>query len=109
MKQWAVARATLQEAFDVFDTIGAELWAERARSELGRLGLSSSDEGLTPTEQRIAGLVSEGKSNREMAQALNLSVKTVESNLTRIYRKLGLRSRTELAGYSLRKLEPGQE
>jgi len=98
-KQWASARATLQESQDVFESIGGELWAEKARAELGRLGLSSSDEGLSPTEQRIASLVFEGKSNREMAQALNLSVKTVESNLTRIYRKLGLRSRAQLAGH----------
>ena len=99
LKRWASARATLQESLDVFENIGGALWAEKDRAQLGRLGGSSSDEGLTPTEQRIASLVSDGKSNRETAQALNLSVKTVESNLTRIYRKLGLRSRAQLAGH----------
>jgi DNA-binding NarL/FixJ family response regulator len=51
---------------------------------------------LTPTEQRIAELVGEGKKNREVAEALFLSVRTVEANLSRIFHKLGVRSRTEL-------------
>ena len=51
---------------------------------------------LTPTEQRIAQLVGEGKKNREVADALFISVKTVEANLSRIFHKLGVRSRTEL-------------
>jgi DNA-binding NarL/FixJ family response regulator len=52
---------------------------------------------LTPTEERVAGLVAEGRSNKEVAEALFVSVRTVEANLTRIYSKLGIRSRTELA------------
>jgi DNA-binding CsgD family transcriptional regulator len=53
--------------------------------------------GLTPTEARIADLAAAGRSNKEISQMAFVSVKTVEANLTRIYRKLGVRSRTELA------------
>jgi DNA-binding CsgD family transcriptional regulator len=54
-------------------------------------------DALTPTEERVAELVADGQTNKEVAQALFLSEKTVEANLTRIYRKLGVRSRTGLA------------
>ena len=56
---------------------------------------------LTLTEQQVAGLVADGSSNREIAQRLHLSVKTVEGTLTRIYRKTGVRSRTQLAAVVL--------
>lgn len=94
----AAARAELEEALTRFEALGAPLWAERARDELGRVGgrPGSTDE-LTPTERRIAALVAEGLSNREVGTALFVTPKTVESALTRIYRKLGVRSRTELA------------
>ena len=59
-------------------------------------GLASSLE-LTPTEDRVAALVAAGSTNREVADALFVSIHTVEANLKRIYRKLGVRSRTELA------------
>lgn len=75
------------------------LWAERARGEIARLGgrrARDSDE-LTKTERRIAELAAEGRSNREIAGELFVSERTVEANLTRAYRKLGVRSRTELA------------
>jgi DNA-binding NarL/FixJ family response regulator len=52
---------------------------------------------LTPTEQRIAELVAEGRSNKEVAAAMFVTAKTVETNLSRIYAKLGIHSRTELA------------
>ena len=52
---------------------------------------------LTPTEERVAALVAEGRTNREAADALFMSVNTIEWNLSRIYRKLGVRSRTDLA------------
>jgi DNA-binding CsgD family transcriptional regulator len=92
------ARAELEEALARFEELGASLWAERAREELGRVGgrTSSSDE-LTPTEQRIAALAAGGESNREIAAALFVTPKTVESALTRVYRKLGVRSRVDLA------------
>ncbi|HEV2917821.1 MAG TPA: LuxR C-terminal-related transcriptional regulator [Actinomycetota bacterium] len=62
-----------------------------------RVGGATPPSGeLTPTEQRIAQLVGEGRKNREVAEALFISVKTVEANLSRIFHKLGVRSRTEL-------------
>jgi DNA-binding CsgD family transcriptional regulator len=96
-KQKRAARSTLEQALDLFLALGAPLWAQRARDDLARVGgamLPSSE--LTPTEQRIAQLVGDGKTNREVAEALFISVKTVEANLSRIFHKLGVRSRTEL-------------
>jgi DNA-binding NarL/FixJ family response regulator len=60
-------------------------------------GRAPGPASLTPTEQGVADLVANGWTNRETAQALFLSVSTVEANLRRIYRKLGVRSRTELS------------
>jgi DNA-binding CsgD family transcriptional regulator len=92
------ARAELEAARDVFDRLGTPIQAEQARVELASLGGRPGRTGtLTPVEQRIATLVAAGQTNREVAATLFLSVRTVESHLGRIYRKLGLRSRTELA------------
>jgi DNA-binding CsgD family transcriptional regulator len=92
------AKAALDEALQEFQVLGTPLWAERAREEIRRIGLRPSrDNGLTPTESRVAELVAAGRTNREVASELFLSVKTVEANLSRIYGKLGVRSRTELA------------
>jgi DNA-binding CsgD family transcriptional regulator len=92
------ARETLQRALAVFDELGAVLWAEKARSELSHIGgRAPTRDDLTPSERRIAELVAEGKTNREVAAILVLADRTVESALTRIYRKLEVRSRTELA------------
>jgi DNA-binding CsgD family transcriptional regulator len=92
------AHAVLEDALGRFEELGATLWADRAREELGRIGgRASSHEDLTPTEGRIAALVADGLTKREVAAALFVTPKTVESMLTRIYRKLDVRSRTELA------------
>ncbi len=92
------ARTTLQAALDVFEEIGAGLWAQRARAELARIGgRTSSGTDLTGSERRVAELVASGMTNREVAEALFLSEHTVESHLSAAYRKLGVRSRTELA------------
>ena len=96
-KHKAAARTALEEAVAILDGMGARLWAERARAELGRIGGRAASDGLTPTEQRVADLVAEGRSNKEVAAELFVSVRTVEANLTRVYAKLGIRSRTELA------------
>ena len=97
-KKRAAARATLEEALTVFEQLGAPLWAEKARTELARIGGRAPSRGeLTEAERRIAELVAEGRSNRDVAAALFLTEHTVETALTRIYRKLGVRSRTELA------------
>jgi DNA-binding CsgD family transcriptional regulator len=92
------ARQTLQDALAVFEELGASLWADQARNEFARVGgrAPASDE-LTPSEQRIAELVAEGKTNKEVAAILVIADRTVESALTQIYRKLDIRSRTELA------------
>ena len=98
-KKRAAARSSLTDALAVFDRLGARLWAERARDELARIGgRTAAGDELTEAEQRIAALVAAGRSNREVAAALFLTQHTVETALTRIYRKLGVRSRTELAG-----------
>ena len=83
----------------MFEELGAALWAERARAEIARLGgrRARDRDELSETERRIAELAAGGRSNREIAGELFVSERTVESNLTRAYRKLGVRSRTELA------------
>jgi DNA-binding CsgD family transcriptional regulator len=92
------ARDTLTQALEIFEGLGAAAWSERTRAELARIGgRAASSVDLTPTEARVAELVAGGSTNREAADALFVSVHTVEANLKRIYRKLGIRSRTELA------------
>jgi len=93
------ARETLERALAVFEEIGAALWAERAHAELKRIsGRAATPGALTPAEERVAALVVEGKTNREVAAALFLSDRTVEGHLARIFGKLGIRHRTELPG-----------
>lgn len=91
------AAATLHEALRAFEGIGTPLWAEHARAELARTKVSPArDAGLTPTERRVAELAASGMTNRDVAAALFISPKTVEHNLARVYRKLGIHSRAEL-------------
>jgi DNA-binding CsgD family transcriptional regulator len=98
VKQKAAARSTLNEALQIFERLGTSMWADRVRAELARIGgRAPAPLGLTPTEERVAELVAAGHTNQEAAEQLFMSVRTVEVNLTRIYRKLGIRSRTELA------------
>jgi DNA-binding CsgD family transcriptional regulator len=78
-----------------------------ARDELGRArGRRGSPESLTPTERKICELAAAGLRNSEIAAKLFLSAKTVEANLSRSYRKLGVRSRTELAPALARQQHP---
>jgi DNA-binding CsgD family transcriptional regulator len=92
------ARDALDEALEAFESLGTPLWTAKARAELARIGgRRSVGDGLSSTEQRIAELVAEGKTNKEVAAVLVLAERTVESALTQIYRKLDVRSRTELA------------
>ena len=95
----AMADETLKAAANAFEKLGMPQWAERARAEAGRVGLHPTTSTLTATERRVAELVGSGHSNQETAARLFMSVKTVEANLTRIYRKLTVRSRTELANH----------
>ena len=97
-KKRGAARATLEDALARFERLGAPLWAEQTRAELARIGGRAPSRGdLTHAEQRIAALVAEGRTNREVAAALFLTEHSVETALTRVYRKLGIRSRAELA------------
>jgi DNA-binding CsgD family transcriptional regulator len=92
------ARETLDEALAIFERIGAALWAERARSELSRIsGRAAKPGALTPAEERVAALVAEGKTNREVAAALFLSDRTVEGHLSRVFAKLNIKHRAEIA------------
>ena len=89
---------SLDDALARFERLGAPLWAEQARAELSRIGgRAPVGAQLTESERRIADLVAQGKANREVAASLFLTVHSVESALTNIYRKLGIRSRAELA------------
>jgi DNA-binding CsgD family transcriptional regulator len=93
-----LAREALSQSEQIFGAVGAPLWAERARAELRRVGLRAlAPDELTHTEQRIAALAAEGFRNQQIADRVFVSPKTVEANLARIYRKLGVRSRAELA------------
>jgi DNA-binding CsgD family transcriptional regulator len=92
------AAEALSAALEIFEELGAALWAGRAHSELAHLGGRPAQDGrLSETERQIAELVAQGRSNAETARALSVSSKTVEWNLSKIYKKLGVRSRTELA------------
>ena len=91
------ARDTLTAAADAFERLGATRWAERAKAERARIGGRTTIEGLSETERRVAELVAAGKSNKEVAAELFVSVRAVEANLSRVYAKLGIESRTELA------------
>ncbi len=97
-RQKRPARETLEAAAAGFEELGAAGWAERARAELGSIGGRTRVDGLTAAERRVADLVAQGRTNAEVAAALFLAERTVASHLTHVYAKLGVRSRTELAG-----------
>lgn len=104
-RQKRSAATTLREALEIFERLPAPLWTERAHGEIRRIGgRSVSDGGLTETERRVAALVAAGRSNNEVAHELVVSTKTVEWNLSKIYRKLGVHSRVELAGRLARQI-----
>jgi DNA-binding CsgD family transcriptional regulator len=85
------------EAVRIARSIGARPWAERAQAEAERLGLEHGDgDRLTPSERRMAELAADGSTNREIAERLLVSPKTVEATLARAYMKLGVRSRAQL-------------
>ncbi len=96
-KQKRLAHQALSEAFELFDTLGASLWSDRTRDELGRVTTRRADATLTPTEREIASLAASGLTNRAIAERAFVSQKTVEANLARAYRKLGIGSRAQLA------------
>ena len=92
------ARHSLEGARETYSALGARPWNDQVERELKRIGgRAPSPDELTPSEERVADLVADGHTNREVAAALVVTVRTVESHLSHIYRKLGVRSRTELA------------
>lgn len=92
------ARVALEEAQEIFQRAGMPLWARRADAELERAGgRVSGPDNLTRTERTVAGFAAAGLSNRQIAERSFLSTKAVEANLTRVFRKLGIRSRGGLA------------
>ncbi|HEX7310340.1 MAG TPA: LuxR C-terminal-related transcriptional regulator, partial [Gaiellaceae bacterium] len=92
------AAEKLEAAKAIFSELGANLWTERAAKELRRASpRPRHDRELTPAERQVAAVVAAGRTNKEVAAQLYTTVATVEAHLTRIYRKLGIRSRTELA------------
>jgi DNA-binding NarL/FixJ family response regulator len=99
----AAARTQLHSALDRFEQLGAVGFAERARQELQATGdtvrraTPDTRDDLTPQERQIATLAAGGATNREVAASVFLSTKTVEKHLSSVYRKLDVRSRTELA------------
>ena len=102
------ARRYLRSALQTFDRLGAAHWTSRARSELAAAGETAQAmpadglRELTPQELQLALIVGRGARNKEAAAALFISPKTVEAHLHRVYVKLGIRSRTELAGLVVR-------
>ncbi|WP_228561307.1 LuxR family transcriptional regulator, partial [Catenulispora pinisilvae] len=92
------ARQALQDALDCFTEHGHRPFAQLAEAELDRGQRAAAGSLLTASEQRVADLVADGFTNREVAARLSMSVRTVESHVGSVFRKLGVRSRTELAG-----------
>jgi DNA-binding CsgD family transcriptional regulator len=94
-----VAREALKRAGAIFRDLGAPVWEARALAELRRIPVRrGASTELTPTEQSVADLAASGRTNREVASELFISPKTVEVNLARVYRKLGVTSRAQLGG-----------
>lgn len=99
-RKWGAARDTLQRAAAAFDDLGSPGWADAALDELARVGARRAPHAgeLTPAERRVAELAAQGLANKEIAQALVVTVSTVEFHLSKTYAKLGIRSRAQLAG-----------
>jgi DNA-binding CsgD family transcriptional regulator/tetratricopeptide (TPR) repeat protein len=96
-KHKSAARESLGQALGVFEHLGAPLWADKTRRELSKIAIRAHADGLTDTEHRIAALVARGLTNREVASAMFVTENTVQTHVRHIFRKIGVRSRTELA------------
>jgi DNA-binding CsgD family transcriptional regulator len=100
-KQRQSARQALGQALEIFERLEAPLWADKAREELARIAGRRAVVGeLTAAERRVALLATTGRTNREIADTLFTSVRTVEGHLSHVYAKLGIRSRAELHPYA---------
>jgi DNA-binding CsgD family transcriptional regulator len=96
-KRKRAGREALDRAAAIFAALPAPLWLAKVEDERARLGFRTAPGGLTETEARIAELAASGMTNPEIAAVAFVSRKTVEANLSKVYRKLGVRSRVELA------------
>jgi DNA-binding CsgD family transcriptional regulator len=98
-RNWGVARAAFVDALERYDSLGAAWWADKAARDIARLpGRRPADpHALTTREREIAELVATGLANKGIAAQLHVSVSTVEASLTRLYAKIGVHSRAELA------------
>ncbi len=96
-KEKRLARLALEEAASLFDSVDASVFAGRARDELERVATRRAPTRLTATERRIAELAAAGLTNRAIADRVFVSINTVEANLKRTYRKLGIARRAQLA------------
>jgi DNA-binding CsgD family transcriptional regulator len=107
-RQKTKARAVLDQALGLFTELGARLWVARTHEEISRIaGRRPGDGSLTRMEAKVVELAAAGHSNKEIAGKLFISVHTVEAHLTHSYRKLGVRSRTDLMARSRREpVEP---
>jgi DNA-binding CsgD family transcriptional regulator len=97
LKQKRHARTTLEQALAIFGQLGAEAWVTYAEAELQRVAVRRASADLSATELKIARLAADGRTNRAIAAEAFVTQKAVEANLARAYRKLGIRSRAQLA------------
>ncbi|HUA45010.1 MAG TPA: AAA family ATPase [Solirubrobacteraceae bacterium] len=99
VKRKSDAKRTLEQALAILEPLGTEVWVSRTRDELSRIGLRRPrvTDGLTPAQARVAELVAAGLSNPQIARQLHMSLRTVESHLSRVYREYGVTSRSQLA------------
>jgi DNA-binding CsgD family transcriptional regulator len=96
-KRKTAARETLGRALGIFERLGAPLWAAKAARELHKVAAHLTAGVLTETEHRLASLVAQGLTNRQVAAVMFVSENTVQTHVRHIFQKLGVRSRTELA------------
>jgi DNA-binding CsgD family transcriptional regulator len=96
-RQKSAARSSFGLALTIFERLGAQLWSDKTRRELSKIATRAAGNALTDTELQIAALVAQGQTNREVASAMFVTENTVQTHIRHIFRKLGLRSRTELA------------
>ncbi len=100
------AREFLSQALALLEGMGARVWADRAREELARVSPGRAPGELTASERRVAQLAAEGRSNKQIASALSMAVHTVEVHLSRVYAKLGVASRAQLARLEVSVISP---
>jgi DNA-binding CsgD family transcriptional regulator len=103
----SAAAESFGQALAIFERLGAPLWAAKARRELSAVAPRPAASGLTQTQHRVAALIAQGQTNREIAGAMFITVNTVQTHARHIFRKLGVRSRTELAAVLLASSAPG--